>query len=165
MKLLATLRSAGAVLGAVFVVLSCAPPERDVPGGPSDPDAERAAVLEAHDRLFQAIETGDSGGFVTWLDDDPSFAIFHPRGRSAFGPDDLANGSLEGMICRLAGAQWSEVDVEVTVSGEVAWVRSHLLIESPAMAGPFLGRGTEVWVRREGRWRLRHGHWSETPGD
>ena len=162
-------RRARALLGAVIACLlattSCAPPDSGPRGGAIDPSADRAAVLAAHQKLFAAMETGDSRGFVELLDDDPAFAIFHPRLRSEFDAEDLSDGSLEGMICRLAGAQWSEVDVEVAVAGDVAWIRSHLLIESPSMTSAFLGRGTEVWVRQGERWRLRHGHWSEAPGE
>lgn len=62
-------------------------------------------------------------------------------------------------------------DVVVRVVGDVAWVSYRLTslvrwrseeYENPwGEAVPALGRGTEVYERRDGRWQMVHGHYSK----
>jgi ketosteroid isomerase-like protein len=67
------------------------------------------------------------------------------------------------MFERLGNASWTEVHPALFVEGDVAWLTSHVLVESPEVERKFVGRGTEIWIRRDGQWRLVHGHWSEHP--
>jgi ketosteroid isomerase-like protein len=58
---------------------------------------------------------------------------------------------------------WTEVHPALQVRGDVAWLTYNVLAESPDLEHPFIGRGTEIWVRHNDEWRLAHGHWSAQP--
>jgi len=155
-----------AALAAVAVaVLSCVAPPPPAGGTTraADPDRDTRAVIEAHEALIEAYETADTDAFVALLEPSAELLIFHPRLVDRFDGIDRAKQGLARMFERLGGAKWSVFHPIVIVRGEVAWVTSHVLIESPTLEAPLLGRGTEIWVRRGEGWRLVHGHWSEDP--
>ncbi len=124
---------------------------------------DAAAVVAAHEALIRAYEAGDVDGFVGLLDPSPGLLIYHPRLVHRYTGIDEVVGSLPRMFGRLRGASWVDAHTAVHVDGDVAWLNSHILIEAPGMMEPFVGRGTEIWLRRGGAWRLAHGHWSPNP--
>lgn len=142
-------------------------------GSPPDPGAERPpdrvadieAVLAAHDAMVQAYGQADLAAFSAMLDRSSKFLLFHPMTQSRYESEELESGAYAAMFELLRDSHWTDVHLAVDVSGDAAWITSHVLIESGQLPMPFVGRGTEVWVRTADGWKLRHGHWSENPED
>ena len=86
--------------------------------------------------------------------------IFHPFLEDRFDGIEEAKAGLAKMTERLSDVSWTEVHPVVLLDGDVGWVTSQVLIKAGSMDQPFVGRGTEVWLRYEDGWRLVHGHWS-----
>jgi ketosteroid isomerase-like protein len=135
------------------------------PGGEAQAQAreDERAVVEAHRTLIAAYEAGDVYAFVSLLDPSPSLLIFHPLLESRFDTIAQVREGLGKMFEHLGGASWTDAHALVTVWGDVAWVTSHMAVEAPGLSRPFIGRGTEIWVRDAGSWRLTHAHWSADP--
>lgn len=162
-------RSSPAVLailvGVGLVLAGCVPP-----GGPgatadtaADPAADRQAIIDAHQALVDAYMNGDVDAFVMQLEKSDDLLIYHPRLQDRWTGIDEVQQNLPRMFDGLGGSSWLDVHLKLSLAGDVAWLTSQVVIESPTVEVPFTGRGTEVWVRRGGNWRLVHGHWSENP--
>ncbi len=150
----------------VLVAASCAAPsDGDAGGAPAvrDTKADYDAVVAAHESLVQAYEAADVSAYTALLDPEVELLLFHPKLSDRFVGIDETREKLSQMFSRIAPANWLDVHPAVVVEGDVAWYTSHVLVESTSLATPFVGRGTEVWVRRDSRWRLAHGHWSPNP--
>jgi len=150
-----------ATLCLVWAVGGCAP-SGTVPGA-ADPGADRQAVLDAHQALTEAYESGDANAFVMLLDKSDDLLIWHPRIEDRWTGIDEVQQRLPMMFARLGDASWLDVHLELSVQGDVAWLTSQVIIEAPGIEVPFTGRGTEVWKREGPDWRLAHAHWSENP--
>lgn len=150
-------------------VAGCEPVRRPVGetgvAGPPDAAADRAAVVDAHQALLKAYEEGDVDGYVDLLDPTAELLIFHPSMRGRFDGVEKVRREMGGMFARFQGADWSDHHPIVLVKGDVAWITAQIQIEAPGLDPPFVGRGTEIWVRRQDGWRLAHGHWSSSPED
>jgi ketosteroid isomerase-like protein len=133
--------------------------------GESAANAERdsRAVIVAHETMLEAFEAGDVEGFAALLEPSAELLIFDPVGAGRFAGIEETRRGLRTMFASLGEASWSSFHPIVIVHGDVAWVTSHVLLESPRLEEPFVGRGTEIWVRHGETWRLVHGHWSEDP--
>jgi ketosteroid isomerase-like protein len=130
------------------------------PGGQVSAEHE---VLEAHRALILAYETSDHGAFLDLLLPSEDLLIFHPTLEDRFEGIEEAREEVGRMFGRYDELTWTEAHPELIVRGEVAWVTSHVLVESPDLEHPFVGRASEVWVRHNDEWRLAHGHWSQQP--
>jgi ketosteroid isomerase-like protein len=130
---------------------------------PDDDGSDMQAVIDAHRRLVRAYESRSVDDFVGLLDPGSELLIFHPRLESRFNGIDEVRQNLGRMFERQGRATWTEAHPTVSVFGDVAWLTTHVAIEAPGMDAPFIGRGTEVWVRASGAWRLTHAHWSSNP--
>jgi len=97
------------------------------------------------------------------LDPSAELLVFHPQFNHRFEGIDEVRQEIGKMFDRLAGADWSDHHAAVVVEGDVGWITSQVLIESPNLDPPFIGRGTEIYVRRPEGWRLIHAHWSAVP--
>jgi ketosteroid isomerase-like protein len=150
-----------ALLLTVLLALACSQQ-------PGEPPSNRAAVtatdhqalFDAHGELIRAYERADADAFAALLDTSSELLIFHPRLQSRFGGVTAARENLGLMFSRLNETAWTEAHPALVVKGDVAWLTYNVIIESPRLDPPFVGRGTEVWVRSRGNWRLAHGHWS-----
>ncbi|MEZ5101763.1 MAG: nuclear transport factor 2 family protein [Thermoleophilia bacterium] len=136
--------------------------------------ADEQAVLAVHLGWLRANETGD----VAWLREhlDPGYTMMNTNGSVYRGPEHLValweyyRGMYPGW--RGAGAPLvvESVDPEVRVVGDAAWVAYRLIFAGESTGGEGQGdiagtfrfetRGTDVLVRRDGRWRIAHGHYS-----
>lgn len=154
-----------ALVACGLVVLACGSPAPVEIEPVTDPEADVGAVLAAHDAMVSAFGRSDADAFAAMLDGSSGFLLFHPMTESRYDLEELRSGSFEDMFAMLRDSHWTDVHLAVDVSGDAAWITSHVLIESPQLPMPFVGRGTEIWVRSESGWRLRHGHWSENPED
>ncbi len=161
------IRPAAVLLLAVACVLgaACSPPAGDAhEAAPQhDPDQAREAVVQAHEQLLAAFEAGDVETLTGLMLPAPELLIFHARLENRFDGHEQVREGLTRMLGRFGTASWWEAHPTVSVEGNVAWMTSHVVVESPGLAEPFLGRGTEIWVWRPEGWKLAHGHWSPVP--
>ena len=157
--------------GLALLGVACgetSPPAGDAGGEPAGPTADAGegeeAVIAAHRAFVRAFEARDAQAVAALLDPRPGLLIFHPLVENRFDGTDEAREGLARMFARLSSLEWTEVHQQLEVEGSVAWLTSQVLLQSPDLASPFAGRGTEIWVRLDGQWRLTHGHWSEHAG-
>lgn len=150
--------------GGLLVAACVGPADTGDASNGAEGERAREAVIEAHRSLVEAFEAGDSETFAAALEAEPGLLVFHPYLENRFdGPEEVSRG-LGQMLDRLGpDVRWLDVHPAVRVRGEVAWLTSHVMIESPAMQQPFVGRGTEVWIHSGDGWVLAHAHWSENP--
>lgn len=141
---------------------NCAPGPRETPGT-TDPVQDRQAILDAHQAMVEAYQTGDTEGFLLLMEKSEDLLLYHPRVDDRWQGIEAVRRSLPMMFSRLGKSTWLDVHLAVSLNGDVGWLTSHIVIESPNFETPFTGRGTEVWVRHGDNWRLAHGHWSANP--
>jgi len=141
------------------------PTEADASAGPSDADVARAQqeVIAAHEALVKAYETGNIDAYVALLAPAPELLIFHPAMENRFDGVEEVRRHMAKMFKDFSGAEWTDFHPVVEVDGNVGWITSQVTISSLSFKSPFVGRGTEIWVRRHGEWKLAHGHWSAVP--
>jgi len=130
------------------------------PDRPADGEDERG-VITAHKALIAAMEAGDVAAVTALMDPSSNLILFYPFVENRFDGISEVDEGLGAMFGQLGPLSWTEAHATMDIDGNVAWMTSHVLIKTPEMPGPFVGRGTEVWVRRPGGWRLTHAHWSE----
>jgi len=151
-------------------VLGCGSPAEQAPAE-AEPEpaledvaaARMNAVIMAHEALTAAYQAADADALATLLDSSPEFTIFHPVIQNRFGTPEELKGQLAVMFERMGEIEWTDAHPVVVIEGDVAWVTSNVLVESPSLERAFVGRGTEIWVLRGESWKLIHGHWSENP--
>jgi len=155
------------VCGLALLAAACGPADRPTTRGeagtePSpDRQLEEGAVIAAHRSLIRAFEQRDVDAVTALLESRPDLLIFHPFVENRFDGYDEVREGLGRMFQRLSSLEWTEVHQAIQIEGNVAWITSQVLVQSPDLESPFVGRGTEIWVKRRGDWRLNHGHWSE----
>ena len=152
-------------LGILFVAFcSCSgsTPEEGTPAGMAE-STDPSGVIEAHERLVRALETSDTEALASILDQSSEFLVFHPKSAKRIDEIDETVRGFERMSRSLGTMEWTEVHAMINRRGDLAWLTSHLLLEAPALDEPFLGRATEIWIRRADGWKLVHGHWSDEP--
>ena len=158
--------SAGLLLAGCAVLLPAC--SREAPMSPAHgraavaPEIQQALVV-AHRGLVEAFERGDVEAICDLLYPSQELLVFHPLLRGRFNSVERIRAALPAMFDAMGPATWTDVHPMVVAEGEVAWVTSDVLIEAGRLAEPFVGRGTEIWVHEDGRWRLIHGHWSTVP--
>jgi ketosteroid isomerase-like protein len=156
------------VCALVVASLSCqtAPePEANRSGEPSEVSmvarSDEGAVIAAHRELIRAFQEGDTDAALELLVPNDSLLIFHPFLENRFGGYEETREGLTRMMGRVKELEWTEVHQSLDMEGNVAWFTSQILVKAPGLEPPFVGRGTEIWIRHHGNWRLSHGHWSE----
>lgn len=158
------------LIGAIVVSAALVPSGCRNPEAPADEAASAASlerdrdeVIDAHLALVDAYDRGDADAFVRVLDPSAELLVFHPRLQARFDGVDEVRRELPRMFARLGEAEWSDLHALVNVHGDVAWLTSEVLVESPNLPQPFAGRATEIYVRKPDGWKLVHGHWSAAP--
>jgi ketosteroid isomerase-like protein len=135
---------------------------------------DERSVLAVHQGWLDANTTGD----VAWLRENlaPEYTMMNTNGSVYRGIDHICalweyyrrqyhgwHGAGEPLTCE-------SIDPEVQVVGDVGWVAYRLLFAGESAGGQgqgdlagsfrFEARGTDVLVRRDGRWLIAHGHYS-----
>ena len=123
--------------------------------------SDEGAVIAAHRDLIRAFQEGDAESALDLLVPNQSLLIFHPFLENRFDGYEETREGLTRMMGRVREIEWTEVHQTLDLDGNVAWLTSQILIKAPGLEPPFVGRGTEIWVRLHGTWRLSHAHWSE----
>ena len=122
---------------------------------------EEQSLIDAHLALIAAFQNLDADAFVALLEPTQPLLIFHPLLENRFDGRDEAREGVARMFSRMDDVSWTDVHPTVMIRGELAWVTSQILVTSSHMSDPFVGRGTEIWIRGDDGWKLIHGHWSE----
>ena len=152
----------------VVTCLSCQAPQEPEVSRSAEPSeismvarSDEGAVISAHRNLIRAFQDGDVETALSLLEPTDSLLIFHPFLENRFDGYEETREGLTRMLARVTDTEWTEVHQALDMEGNVAWLTSQILVKAPGLDPPFVGRGTEIWVRRHGQWRLTHGHWSE----
>jgi ketosteroid isomerase-like protein len=152
------------VLALCLVAFACGGAESpgDAAASTAEPeDPDDMGLISAHKALISAMEAGDVVALTALLDPSHDLLVFHPFIENRFNGIGEVDQGLSQMFGELGTVSWTEAHGKIGMEGNVGWVTSHVLIKSPALPNPFVGRGTEIWVHGPGGWRLKHGHWSE----
>jgi uncharacterized protein (TIGR02246 family) len=158
-------RAAAIALASSLPLSGCGPSEAATPTAPSraiasGPAFSRAngkespqerAVVDAMENLKQAVLAGDTGELARiWTDD---YTFINPQGAIVTKAQRLANFASGNTN---VGVIDNEREITVRLYGDAAIVQN-----LSTLRGTFSGqptetdlRGTFVWVRRDGRWRL-----------
>ena len=156
------------ICALVVTCLSCQAPSEPALDRSAEPSevsmvarSDEGAVISAHRALIRAFQEGDAEAALGLLEPKESLLIFHPYLENRFDGYEEVREGLTRMMRRLSDLEWTEVHQALDIEGNVAWVTYQILVKAPGLETAFVGRGTEIWVRRHGQWRLAHGHWSE----
>jgi ketosteroid isomerase-like protein len=151
--------------GAVLALLvACKAPPPTAPSRTEvSPEVQRA-LIDAHTTLIRAYEEGDVDAFVALLDPSPNLLIFHPMSEDRFTSIAEIRKEMPRMFAKVGRVTWTDAHPIVIQRGDIAWITSNFLLDSPELPYHFVGRGTEIWVHDGTSWRLIHAHWSEQPG-
>lgn len=159
----------GALLGCasclVLLGLGCGEPvgTEGEGAGPREALEDRKEVIQAHRAFISAYESGDAAAIAAMLSTDPQPLVFHPLTEGRFDGADAISEALPRMFEKLGGVEWTDIHPAIDVEGDVAWLSFHVIAQSANMGEPFVGRGSEVWVRRDDGWKLAHAHLSQNP--
>jgi ketosteroid isomerase-like protein len=160
-------RHAAVILAFAAAVAACSPPPPAPPPAPAqparDPQQDAGEVIAAHRKLIEAYQQGDAETFVGMLEPSPRLLVFHPLLENRFDGIEEARSAAAAMFAKLGSSQWTDAHPSAMVEGDVAWLTSEVLVEPSGRKQPFVGRGTEIWVRGDAGWRLVHAHWSTNP--
>ena len=104
------------------------------------PASDEAGLIAAHKELIRAYENGDSEQFAALLDPTRRLHIFHPFVENRFDGIEDAREGLGRMMARLGEATWTEVHPSVMTEGNIGLVTAQVLIKSPNLPEPFVGR-------------------------
>lgn len=129
----------------------------------SNDDVEELRKL--HHEFVEANAVSDPGFLAAHMAPGPDVLTwFNLNGSDYVGVDHISE--LWQMIKGLLGdgrAESESSDERVTVEGDIGWVEFHLYYEADfGNLGKVAqhGRGTEIWRRVEGQWRMVHCHFS-----
>ena len=124
-------------------------------------EAERKALVQMYDDLIRALETKDTAMFTRVVAPD-----FYGTQDSAntFGRSDIIR-RVSAPTPRYRGLTEEDRQVRIYGNGHVGVVtaRQRWTFQGGDRPGPWSGRYTEVLVRRDGRWQLVVGHYSDVP--
>jgi ketosteroid isomerase-like protein len=133
--------------------------------------SDEQAVLDLHLGFVAANRTGDTSFLRAHMAPGKELVWFNLNRSTYLGVDHICRlwEYLSESALRSKGgggrATCESIDPQVTVVGDVAWVTYRLRFE--ADFGPELGqvnqpsRGTEIWRRIDGEWRMAHCHFSD----
>src|ERR1051325_9576934 len=128
--------------------------------------ADQQELLRLHREFLDANEPLDSSYLRKMCVDGPGELVwFNLNQSNYYGLDHIAQ--LWDMLHAILAGQEGEVselrDERVTVEGDMALLTYYLRYKGDfGNLGTFNTgcRGSEVWRRRDGEWKLLHGHWS-----
>jgi ketosteroid isomerase-like protein len=127
---------------------------------PKEPTADETEVFRLHRMWVDANQTWNIDDFVPHMEED--VACFAGDGSVLRGRDHLVREwrTLGEMIEDEFDMETSEVQLEVF--SEAAWLVYEFHLRGYLDKAPFdqRGRATELYRKRDGRWRMAVGHFS-----
>lgn len=151
-----------AVVVGVFLAGCKAPPAAPPSRLEVQPEVQQA-LIDAHTKLIEAYESGNVEQFVAMLDPSKDLLIFHPLSEDRFESVEEIREKMPHMFARIGNVTWTDAHPVVIQRGDIAWITSNFLLDSPDLDYHFIGRGTEIWVSDGTSWSLIHAHWSKQP--
>lgn len=130
---------------------------------------EEQELLGLHHEWVRANRTGDTGWCRQHMrSGDQGVRLFNTNGSEYLGVEhwcslwDVYRTVIKGDRTANEPPQFSSEEIDVHARGDVAWVTYWIRAKAdlPDRPLPELSRGTEVWERVDGSWRMVHGHWS-----
>lgn len=125
----------------------------------ADPYYEaRKEVARANRSFYRAFERQDPAAMrAIWLD-SPTVKCIHPGGQVLSGIDRV-QASWEAIFENTEGIRFDLADLDIQIEGGVAWVLGVERIRSSSSSSPgqpLLSEmaGTNLFVRRDGDWKL-----------
>ena len=122
-------------------------------------------------RLLESRETGDFDAVREAF--KPGTSMFFGEGFPLFVlPDEEAMESIIAGVEREYEKGWrykstvTDIDVQASDAGALAtYIADYEITDPTGTVGPLTLRGTDIWVKENGDWWLKHAHWSklETP--
>ncbi|MEM7307949.1 MAG: nuclear transport factor 2 family protein [Planctomycetota bacterium] len=112
-------------------------------------------VAAANRSFYRAFEALDAEAMRdVWLD-DPSIKCVHPGGEMLVGVE-LVHAAWEAIFRSTEGIAFEIADLAIDVQGEAAWVTALERIRSAGQPEAAFSEAaaTNVFVLREGRWRM-----------
>ena len=129
-------------------------------GGESD-EAGRRAVSQLEDDWAKALEAHDTTFLAGVVAPD-----FHGTADSAktFGRADVLHDAADTAV-QVRDVRDQNREVRIYGNGTVAVVTAlgSWTVEKGERPGQYRGAYTEVWVKRESRWQVVAGHYSDVP--
>jgi len=131
-----------------------------VVGGESDAAAQQA-LAQLEDDWAKALETHDTSFFARVVAPD-----FHGTQDSAktFGRAENMHNAAD-TATQIRDVRDEDRQIRIYGNGTVGVVTglSHWTVQKGERPGQYSGRYTETWVKREGRWQVVAGHYSDAP--
>ena len=126
---------------------------------------EEAAVSAANLAFYRALAARDLSGMETvWLHEDRVTCV-HPGWHRLDGWQEVRR-SWENIFSNSRPWTVACEDVRVAIAGEIAWVVCVEVIRPFGLSGEDAAarmQATNVFVQRDGAWRLAHHHASASP--
>lgn len=123
-------------------------------------DPDHAEILRLHEQWIRVNETWSVKGLADLV--APDFVCFIGNGSVVRGREAMVEewASLAAEIDTTWNLDVYERDVRVV--GDAAWITYEFHLVGTFDSEPFdeQGRGTEVYERRDGVWKMAVGHWS-----
>lgn len=117
---------------------------------------QESAVRNTLVALFAAVERPDLAALDTLYAGD-SLTVVEGASISR-GWADYRDGHLMPEVKQMTAVQYRPSDIEVHVSGNLAWTTFSYILKADAAGRPvdIVGRGTAILERRGNRWVVRH---------
>jgi uncharacterized protein (TIGR02246 family) len=142
---------------ASTVLLACS----GSPGGGEKHEAGRKELVQIYDDLIRALETKDTAVFSRVVAPD-----FYGTQDSAktFGRSDIIR-RVNDTTQRYQGLTEEDRQVRIYGNGNVGVItaRQRWTFQGGDRPGPWTGRYTEVFLKRDGRWQMVVGHYTDVP--
>jgi len=121
-----------------------------------DADADLRAAIRAYDRAFRSK---DLDALHAMLADD---VVLYEHSVQNVGKADVWDHHLRPELEAFQDMTAAFTDVRVWAAADAGFVTRQYAIQAVMNGRPIDARGNETmgWVKRDGRWRLAHVHWS-----
>ena len=121
-----------------------------------DPDyVPRKELARANRAFYQCFEKLDLEAMrALWLD-EPLVRCIHPGGEVLVGPERVL-ASWAAIFANTKSIRFDLADISIEILGDVGWVTSIERIQTETGVGQHASEmaATNVFVRRDGEWRL-----------
>ena len=114
-------------------------------------EAEIRAIEASYDRAWGAA---DMAALMSFL--EPDVVIFDPRGGRSVGASEARRLLQDFLLGEGSGSTHTSAKRVSFVTDDVALFDGQATIDGPNLSRPIVHDFTDVFVRREGRWKIAH---------